>query len=118
MRAILFATIFPATVPPIDPAFAPIVEVFASTPNVTYGKLMSSYGLKVNGKIFAMHGKGRLVVKLPKARVDALVASRKGKRFEPGPGRVMKEWISIAPGANWLDLAREAYDFAVSRHSG
>jgi hypothetical protein len=38
--------------------------------------------------------------------------------FEPGPGRVMKEWPAFAGApARWLDLAREAYEF-VNRASG
>ena len=55
----------------------------------------SSSVLNVNGKIFAMCRKGDLVVKLPKERVDELVAERKGTRFDPGHGRIMKEWIVI-----------------------
>jgi len=73
---------------------------------------MASYGLKVNGKIFAMFSKGRFVTKLPKQRVDELVSSDKGERFDPGHGRLMKEWVVVrAARASWIDLAKEAYDF-------
>jgi hypothetical protein len=73
---------------------------------------MASYGLRVGGKIFAMMVRGRFVAKLPRARVDALVAAGQGDRFDPGHGRVMKEWISVAEGdEDWLALAREAYRF-------
>jgi hypothetical protein len=41
-----------------DPVFAPIVAAFAKDRSVTAGKLMSSYGLKVNGKIFVMFVSG------------------------------------------------------------
>lgn len=71
--------------------------------------------LKVNGKIFAMvSSQNDFVVKLPKSRVDELVQAGVGTPFEPGPGRVMKEWLAIArePQApTWLDLAREARAF-------
>jgi len=68
--------------------------------------------LKVGGKIFAMPAQGRLVIKLPAARVDALVASKRGKRFDPGHGRVMKEWIALDGGEkDWLSLTREARAF-------
>jgi TfoX/Sxy family transcriptional regulator of competence genes len=97
----------------MDPAFAPIAEAFAGKPGVMSGKMMASFGLRLHGKIFAMHVRGKLVVKLPKARVDALVAQRVGKPFEPGPGRVMKEWLSVPPGSgDWLALSREAFAFA------
>jgi len=54
---------------------------------------MSSYGLKVNGKIFAMFGRRQFVTKLPKERVDALVSVGDGKRFDPGHDRLTKEWV-------------------------
>jgi hypothetical protein len=73
----------------------------------------SSNVLSVNGKIFAMLVRGKLVVKLPKQRVDELVAARAGTYFDPGHGRLMKQWISIPAGkAEWLEMAREAHRFA------
>ncbi|MCX4906535.1 hypothetical protein [Streptomyces sp. NBC_00878] len=69
--------------------------------------------LKVGGKIFAMLAQGRLVVKLPRARVDQLVDAGEGERFDPGHGRLMREWLSLDPGSelSWDGLAREALDF-------
>jgi hypothetical protein len=56
--------------------------------------------------------RGQFVAKLPKARVDALVAAGKGTRFDPGHGRVMKEWIQLGGhDPAWLSLAREARRF-------
>jgi TfoX N-terminal domain len=96
----------------IDPAFQPVADAFARDRLVTCGKMMSAVGLKVNGKIFAMMSRGNLVVKIPKARVDALVAAGRGKNFDPGHGRLMKEWIAVPPGkARWDELAKEAYEF-------
>lgn len=66
-------------------------------------------GRKVGGKLFALDVRGALVLKLPKARVDALVDAGKGTRFEPRPGRVMKEWLVVtAPKSAWPALEREA----------
>jgi TfoX/Sxy family transcriptional regulator of competence genes len=95
-----------------DPRFAPVVEAFAADPEVTYGRMMASPGLKVNGKIFAMLSRGRFVAKLPKTRVDALLASGDGERFDPGHGRLMKEWAVVNLGPeHWVALAHEAYRF-------
>jgi hypothetical protein len=69
-------------------------------------------------KIFAMLVKGKLVVKLPKHRVDALIASGDGERFDPlHDDRLMKEWVTVAPTseAKWLPLAREALEFVASK---
>jgi hypothetical protein len=102
----------PGAVTEIDPSFVPVVEAFANERGVTGGIMMASYGLKVNGKIFAMLVKGRFVAKIPKHRVDELVSAGLGDRFDPGHGKVMKEWISIPAGkANWIELAREAHRF-------
>lgn len=74
-----------------------------------------SGALKVNGKIFAMvSSRDEFVVKLPKSRVAELVAAGLGVPFEPGPGRVMKEWLAMShePQApSWLELTREARRF-------
>jgi len=69
--------------------------------------------LKRNEKIIAMSVQGSLVFKLSKARVDELVEKRVGARFEPGRGRVMKEWLSVrGDDVPWLELVREAHDNA------
>ena len=73
-----------------------------------------SSALKIHGKIFAMIAGGRLVVKLPRQRVDALVAAGEGERFDPKKnGRPMKEWLALAPAStmDWLPLAQEARAF-------
>ena len=95
-----------------EDAFARVTRAFAKDPDVSFGRLFASDGLKVHDKIFAMLVRGSLVVKLPRARVDGLIADKKGERFDPGHGRLMKEWVVIAPGAgDWLVLAREARAF-------
>jgi len=70
-------------------------------------------GLRVDGKLFALLVRGALVVKLPRERVDALVAAGAGTRFEPGPGRVMREWVAVPAGAApaWEALVGEALAF-------
>jgi TfoX/Sxy family transcriptional regulator of competence genes len=76
-------------------------------------KGFGSSAVWVSGKIFAMLVRGRLVVKLPRQRVDALVAAGGGQRWEPGPGRVMTEWRRVEPALEdqWLALATEALRF-------
>jgi hypothetical protein len=92
-----------------------VVKAFAKTRDVRREtrKGFGSGALKVRGKIFAMTTPaGLFVVKLPKARVDALIEEGMGTRFEPGPGRVMKEWLAVeSPNADWIALAKEALRF-------
>ena len=95
-----------------EEAFARVTRAFAKDTEVSFGRLFASDGLKVHNKIFAMLVRGSLVVKLPKARVDALVQAGQGDRFDPGHGRLMKEWVVIAQGSgDWLALAMEARRF-------
>jgi hypothetical protein len=70
--------------------------------------------LRYRRKIFAMFVRGQLVVKLPRQRVDALVADGHGDRFDANKGTPMKEWFTLAPGSAlpWPELAREALEFA------
>lgn len=94
-----------------EPGFKEILAAYA-TGKQEPGRRFGSNGLKVNGKLFAMSVRGTLVVKLPKERVDTLVAAGLGERFDPGHGRVMKEWIAIAGAKpSWLELTKEAHDF-------
>jgi hypothetical protein len=98
----------------ITPEFQKVVSTFSDHRDVKFGRMFSSSSvLNVDGKIFAMSRKGDLVVKLPKDRVDQLVEARKGTRFDPGHGRIMKEWIVIPAKKkeDWQKLSKEAYGF-------
>jgi hypothetical protein len=114
---------YPSATP--EERFATIVESLRSQPNVTQAseviestKRFGANALKVNAKIFAMLVNGHLVVKLPRQRVDDLIAAGAGERFAPGHGRQMKEWLSVEPTAegDWLPLAREAMAFVDSNN--
>ena len=72
--------------------------------------------LRYHRKIFAMFVRGQLVVKLPRPRVDELVAGGHGERFDANKGTPMKEWFSLdpAPRCPGRRSAREALDFARS----
>jgi hypothetical protein len=100
-----------------DRLFASITESQLSMPGVTAGTGFGrSEGLRVSGRIFAMLVKGELVVKLPRDRVEDLVASGVAHLFDPGHGRLMKEWASVTPnaGRRWGKLVEEARAFVAS----
>ena len=101
--------------------FATIVEKLLNNPGVTSpseGKKFGSSGLKMHNKIFVMLAGGKLVLKLPKTQVDALVTSGAGERFDPRrDGRLMKEWVVVEAMSEEesLSLAREAMNFVASQ---
>ena len=101
--------------------FAALVETLAPYPDVEVPgqagrRKFGSEALKVNGSIFAMLTAGRLVVKLPRERVDALTGSGTGTPLRAGNGRPMKEWLTVADADDetWLALTHEALDFVRS----
>jgi hypothetical protein len=97
--------------------FEDLVDELVGCPGVTPPSGGSGFGrsaLRWEKKIFAMLVRGRLVLKLPASRVDALVAGGEGVRFDANKGTPMKEWLSLDPESRlaWLPLAREALGFA------
>ena len=94
--------------------FAAVAARFLDEPDVTEGTGFGKVpGLRTGGKVFAMLARDRLVVKLPRERVDALVAAGAAERFDPGHGRLMKEWASIdaAGPEDWEALVAQARRF-------
>lgn len=97
--------------------YAELAEAFLGTPLVTHADGTRGFGssaLKVDGKIFAMLVGGRLVVKLPRRRVEELIAAGDGEPFHSGQGRPMREWLTIDPSADWPLVASEALAFVRS----
>ena len=102
--------------------FASVVEAFANDPDVTApgaGKGFGSGALTVGKKIFAMvSSRSEFVVKLPAGRVSELVAGGRGKYFDAGRGKPMKEWLVVTAGeSTWIPLAREARKFVAGSNS-
>ena len=107
--------------PALPPAerFQDLADELVGTDGVTPPRGGSGFGrsgLRFKNRIFAMFVRGRLVVKLPAARVDVLVAAGEGVHFDANKGTPMKEWLSLDPDSDlaWLPLAAEALEFARS----
>jgi hypothetical protein len=99
--------------------FEDLVTEFNDVDGVTPPRGGVGFGrsaLRCRGKIFAMHVRGALVVKLPADRVAALVAVGHGAHFDANKGTPMREWFAAAPACalSWSDLAAEALAFARS----
>jgi hypothetical protein len=75
-----------------------------------------SGALTTRGQMAAFPCDRRLAVKLPAARVDALVAANAGERLTVGRGRPMREWLLVAAHAEarWAALTHEALDHVSS----
>ena len=100
--------------------FEQLVSEFSGVDDVSRpagGRRFGSHALRRHGRIFAMLSGGCLVVKLPRTRVDELVAAGDGVRFDAGKGTPMKEWFTLRAESalSWSDLAREALAFAAAQ---
>lgn len=105
-----------------DPARALLDEIAAEylgEPEVQFGTMFASPGLRVNGKIFAFLGRDhRLIVKLPQARVRESVSAGVAQAVTMGT-RTMKEWVAFPLDEDdadrsltrWRRAAREAHDY-------
>jgi hypothetical protein len=102
----------------IEQRYELLVRIFVGRVGVTReGTGFGSSALKIRGRMFvSLSKKGEFIVKLPRARVDALVEAGDGVRFDPGHGRLMKEWLAVNPHSSlpWERLADEALKFAAT----
>jgi hypothetical protein len=96
-----------------------VSQHFRGRENVTQeGKGFGSSALKVNGRIFAMlTSHSEFVVKLPRARVEALIRSGDGLAYDAGKGRPMKEWLVIRADSviEWASIGEEALAFVAGQ---
>ena len=100
-----------------------LIDDLLGRPGVTPPPGGSGFGrgaVRFQKKIFVMFVRGRLVLKLPAARVDELVAAGEGARFDANKGTPMREWFSLDPESSlpWLPLATEALQFAQATQAG
>lgn len=96
--------------------FDPIAQRELALPDVDMGRMFSTDGLRIRGKVFAfVSHDGTLIVKLPQARIDGLIASGGAARMTMR-GREMREWatVDIADAATWPALVAEAREFVAS----
>ena len=93
--------------------FAAVIAAFDDEPDVRLSEArgFSRGGLMRSGKLITTLRGERLLLKLPAARVQALIATGVGAPFDANKGRPMKEWVTVGDEADWLALAREAAAF-------
>jgi hypothetical protein len=100
--------------------FNGLVEALAGDEGVDFATGTRGFGsgtLQVDGRIFAMVSRGRLVMKLPRDRVGGLIVAGAGSPFDACKGKPMREWVALEDptreGA--LSLAKEALAFVGRR---
>jgi hypothetical protein len=103
-------------VPGGDDQFRELCErLLAEDPKIELKHAFSSPGLRYEDRIFAMHVKGDLVVKLAAGRCEELASDGAARPFRMG-NREMREWVVVGPEREfeWDGLADEALAYARS----
>jgi hypothetical protein len=102
--------------------FADLVDRFAGRAGITLPQepdrhAFGAGALKVDGSIFAMEVRDRIVLKLPAVRVSQLIADGTGKPFRNGKGRPMREWVALTTdrASTLTRLAEDACAFVSRR---
>jgi TfoX/Sxy family transcriptional regulator of competence genes len=97
-----------------DAALERLAEPYLARDGVTWGRMFSSTGLSVRGKIFAVvNHAGNLMVKVPEARLDELEAAGTASRMVMR-GREMREWAEMSPArgeTEWSELLGQAFAY-------
>lgn len=97
-----------------DSLLARLAEPYLARPGVSWGRMFSTSGLSVRGKIFAVvNHSGNLMVKVSEARADELDSSGSASRMVMH-GREMREWVEMPLQRGepaWSDLLAEAYSY-------
>lgn len=97
--------------------FWDLAEPLLAHPGVERSTMMGLPCLRIQGAFFASCDRrnGDLLVKLPEARVDELVAAERAHAFAPA-GRRFREWAAIPPerSRTWKRLLDEALAFVSS----
>ena len=103
------------TAPEIDDElFWDLAEPMIASGQVVEGELMRSRCLRIAGEFLAMpeYRSGDLVVKLPRERVDELIAAGGGLAFAPAK-KVFREWVQVPARDEklWSQLLKEGVEF-------
>lgn len=102
----------------IDDVFEAACErLLAAHPDDDRGRMLSAMGIRVGGQAYGFVGRHALICKLPRSRVEALIASGEGAPCATSPGRVMREWVQLrlADVDHCVVVLEEARTFVASQ---
>lgn len=95
-----------------DARLAALAEPYLARPDVDWGRMFSTEGLRVRGKVFALvNHEGNLMAKIPESRADELVAAGSAQRVVMRD-REMREWVEVHYDAGedaWAQVVADAH---------
>lgn len=106
-----------AATPESDARLERLAEPYLAHEGVAWGRMFSTTGLSVRGKIFGVvNHEGALMVKVPEARADELEEAGAAARIVMR-GRPMREWVEMPferGESAWEGLLGEAFAYVDS----
>ncbi|MEV6635428.1 TfoX/Sxy family protein [Actinoplanes sp. NPDC051470] len=97
-----------------DKRLEALADPYLQRPGVDWGRMFSTIGLRVRGKIFGLvNHAGNLMVKIPATRADTLESTGAATRMTMA-GKIMREWVEMPYDAGeeaWRTLLDEAYTY-------
>ena len=114
-------TIAPRRTTPAESLFWDLIdELRERDDRIEEGTIMGGRCVRVSGEFLGLvdYKNSGMVVKLPRTRVDELIAQGIGRPFAPA-GKVFREWIAIAKPdrRRWSKLLDEAVAFVAPINS-
>ncbi|MFC4943630.1 hypothetical protein [Pseudonocardia sp. GCM10023141] len=98
--------------------FDELAEAHLGRPGVDRATMFGSAGLRVGTKFFAFVGSaGQLIVKVPAARAEALVAAGLGTPVRVGRAAA-REWVGVPGQDRWPGLLDEARTYVSALVAG
>jgi hypothetical protein len=96
------------------PFYAQHRSALLGDPSVTKKKMFGTTALCAGGKVFLFPWRATLVVKIPAAQVEDLIAAAAAELFDPGHGRTSRTWAAVSGSASDRrpELAQAARAFA------
>ena len=88
-------------------AWEQLVRSESGQPEVRQGTMFGAPCLKVGSKVYVSLIEGAAVFKVPRERVEELLAESAADPFTP-MGRARKEWVRVTDTTRWPTLAEEA----------
>ena len=79
--------------------------------------MFGSRGLRTGRKFFAIWWHEQLVLKLPAASAERLIAAGDAQPFDPMEGRRMNGWVLLQSGTDWPALSHEARTWVESQQA-
>jgi hypothetical protein len=104
----------------IDEPFACLTDELIADSAISRTDRPGRASLRAHGRVFATDYRDLVVLRLPRARADEVVAAGLARHLDPGQDSLLGGWVVLGPAdrESCGPLAREALVYARARYPG